>query len=33
MKDPYPLSQIAVVESPESKALGRSSAWWVDILL
>ena len=23
MKDPYPLSQIAVVESPESKALGR----------
>jgi hypothetical protein len=33
MKDPYPLSQIAVVESPESKALGGSSAWWVDILL
>jgi S1-C subfamily serine protease len=33
MKDPYPLSQIAVVESAESKALGRSSAWWVDIWL
>jgi S1-C subfamily serine protease len=33
MKDPYPLSQIAVVESPESKALAGSRSWWVDILL
>jgi hypothetical protein len=33
MKNPYPLSQIAVVDSPESKALGGLRSWWVDILL
>ena len=33
MKDPYPLSKITVVDSPESKALSGSRSWWVDILL